>query len=180
MSVLNQTCFGQCISALRVQQTGPLVNVSSVAVSHGALLRPGCICGEGVGRYIEKNRTSTWVMREDYLGLLVPRILECRASENLIFVSHRSLPVLRDCTFVYRVLDGSVMGLQAGPEEKEKRTDLFPLWAAIVSAFGAVLVLAVSAMLVLKRRAASVEGCIEESEDEERSRAPSLRDPLLD
>lgn len=188
--LLNESCFGQCLGALKVRQEGPLHNTTSEAESLGFMRNKNCTCMPGYGRYDEGNQTATWVTREDYHGLLVPRVLDVAVVpvEGMIVVQHRDQPLLRHCFFMYEVLSGSVMGLgddqPSTPSQYSQQ--VLPVWAAIVCAMGGVLVLAMSAMLIFRRRALSDRAAAgrsqatTEEEEDAAAEAPSLRDPLLD
>lgn len=154
---LNKTCFGLCMQTLRVDQLGPLQNLTSLAVNPVSprVPRPSatpnpCDCPRGLGVYLAANRSARWT----FPGAMPPRSFNVSmSSDGTLLVRHaQTLGERRTCTYTFQVASGVVMGLEAGDgTKKPKKRSSFPVWATILIAVAGVFSLSALAFAVLRR-----------------------------
>lgn len=188
LAQLNKTCFGQCLQALRINQFGPLVNLTSLAEDATSPYFPvrgetkeRCDCPHGVGVYHPANGSAVWA----FPGTTPPRMLNVTTSkaDGVIVVRHMT-HTRWSCPYVYDIASGVVMGVKA---QKAKGGvgggATFPVWATVLIAIAGVLVLSSIAFVVIKTRsvapaAAATTSSSKKAKKKVRIRT-TLRDPLL-
>jgi len=162
LAKLNKTCFGQCMQSLRINQLGPILNISSVVVPTPISpyypvrsdIKQPCECPRGLGVYLAANASALWT----FPGTTPPRTFNVTIGSNgMLVVRHlESIGERFNCPYTFEVASGVVMGLRAKNDKDKKGGggSIFPLWATVLIAIAGVLCLSGVAFIIIRRGAA--------------------------
>jgi len=160
LAQLNKTCFGQCMQQLKINQLGPLLNISSVVTPISPYVpvrsdtKQPCECPRGLGVYLAANASAIWT----FPGTTPPRTFNVNMGSNgMLVVRHvESKGERLSCPYTFEVASGVVMGLRAKNDKDKKGGDgsIFPVWATVLIAIAGVLCLSGIAFVIIRRGAA--------------------------